>query len=236
MAKPLPFLHFPTRRGILPLLLALAVLWAGVVPARAQSALPYGGLLSFSVFRGSSPIGEHRFAFEQVGDQMHVRINVELQVKLGFVTVFRYVHENHEVWEDGKLIAITTKTNDDGKPFEVRARRIGNVFEIQTLAGRSTLPADILPSSYWHPDTPNHKRFLDTQRGILLNLDFAPGGTETVTISDGQRIPARRYDVTGDLNVTAWYAQNGGAWGKLSFPARGSEIEYVMAAGTPTVP
>ena len=47
---------------------------------------------------------------------------------------------------------------------------------------------------------------------------------------------ARRYDVTGDLKVTAWYAQNGGAWGKLSFPARGSEIEYVMAAGEPRVP
>ena len=89
MAKPFPLAHFPSRRGILPLLLALAVLCAGVMPVHAQSGLPYGGLLSFSVFRGSSPIGEHRFAFEQVGDQLHVRINVELQVKLGFVTVFR---------------------------------------------------------------------------------------------------------------------------------------------------
>lgn len=235
MTKPFVSAALRARRWAVPLVMALFVATAGL-PAQAQSTLPYGGLLSFSVFRGASPIGEHRFAFEQVGNQLHVRINVELQVKLGFITVFRYSHENHEIWEDGKLVAIDTKTNDDGKPFEVNARRVGTALEVQTLAGRATLPGDLMPSSYWHPDSPKHTQFLDTQRGIVLNLDFAPGGTEVVTISDGRRIPARRYDVTGDLKVTAWYAQNGGAWGKLSFPARGSEIEYVMAAGEPRVP
>lgn len=225
--------HVLQRAAAAALALGMPVLPAA--RARAQAGLPYGGQLVFAVFRGGSQIGEHRYRFERRGNQLHVQIEVELQVKIGPITVFRYGHRNHEVWENDQLVAIETRTNDDGKPFEVKGRVTGSGFEVLGMNGTAAFPRSIMPSSYWHPASPKRSAFLDTQRGIPLDLNFAAGEREGVAVTDGQVVGARRHEVTGDLKVTAWYADSG-AWAKLAFPARGSQIEYVMAVGTPVVP
>jgi hypothetical protein len=50
---------------------------------------------------------------------------------------------------------------------------------------------------------------------------------------DGRTLPARVYDVSGDLNMRLWYGVDG-RWLKLRFVARGSEIEYVLRQSSVT--
>ena len=203
---------------------------AFLLAAPAMSMEPYDGKLAFDVMRGDKPIGRHVLTFREVGDETHVDIEVSLQVKIGFLTVFRYDHTNREVWRDGQLVSVTTDTDDNGKPFEVRAQNKGDGFHVQTLAEESVLPNAVIPTSYWNPEILKNLRWFDTQRGILLEVDLEEGDIEPVVLANGQSIEAQRFEVTGDLNITVWYTREG-EWVKLAFPARGADIEYVLTDG-----
>jgi hypothetical protein len=198
-----------------------------------MSKTPYEGKLAFDVMRGGTLIGRHIMIFRQVDDETHVDIEVSLQVKIGFLTVFRYGHTNHEVWRGGRLVSVTTDTDDNGKPFVVRAEKRADGFHVQTLAEESVLTAAIIPTSYWNPQILKNLSWFDTQRGILLEIDLEEGDIEPVVIANGQSIEAQRYDVTGDLNQTVWYTPEG-EWVKLAFAARGADIEYILTAGHPS--
>ncbi|NQV78987.1 MAG: hypothetical protein HQ495_00445, partial [Alphaproteobacteria bacterium] len=166
-----------------------------------------------------------------IGDETHVDIDIELAVKIGFVTVFRYQHTNREVWRGGKLVSVSTETDDNGKPFEVRATSQADGLHTKTLADdEQILPSTAIPTSYWNPAILQNRQWLDTQRGIMLDVDVQQTGLEPVTLADGRSVEAERYEVTGDLNITVWYTPRG-EWVKLAFPARGADIEYVMTQG-----
>ena len=211
--------------------LGAALLIIGMLVAGpAMSMQPYDGRLAFEVLRGDKPIGTHTLTFREVGDETHVEIDVNLVVKIGFLTVFRYDHKNREVWRNGKLVSVTTDTDDNGKPFEVRAANTGDGFHVKTLKEQSVLPTTVIPTSYWNPSILKNLSWFDTQRGILLDVDLIPGEVESVKLANGQSIEAQRYEVTGDLNITVWYTPEG-EWVKLAFPARGADIEYVLTEG-----
>ena len=215
-------------------LLGATVLIAGIflLASPAMSKKPYEGKLAFDIMRGDKLIGRHIITFRDVDDEIHVDIEVSLQVKIGFLTVFRYGHTNREVWRGGRLVSVTTDTDDNGKLFEVRAERRVDGFHVQTLAEESVLATTIIPTSYWNSEILKNLHWFDTQRGIVLEIDMEEGDIEPVNLANGQSIEARRYDVTGDLNQTVWYTPEG-EWVKLAFLARGADIEYVLTDGYP---
>ncbi|MFN6942093.1 MAG: DUF6134 family protein, partial [Parvibaculum sp.] len=86
--------------------------------------------LSFRVERGGTPIGTHTINFTQDGGDLHVAIDINLAVSFGPITIFRYAHTNRETWRDGKLVAIETETNDDGRLFSVSARMTDQGLEV----------------------------------------------------------------------------------------------------------
>ena len=211
-------------------LFSASIMVSTIAPAAAETSEPYAGKLAFTVLRGDKPIGTHEITFTEVGDETHVDIDIELAVKIGFLTVFRYTHQNREVWKGGQLVSVSTDTHDDGKEFEVRAAQAKDGLHVRTLADERILPSTAIPTSYWNPEILRNKQWLDTQRGILLDIDVGKVGLETVKLADGRAVEAERYEVTGDLNITVWYTPQG-EWVKLSFPARGSDIEYVLTEG-----
>ncbi len=213
-----------------PIAGALVVVIAALLSQPAVSMEPYDGKLAFDVMRGDKSIGTHVITFREVGDETHVDIDIRLAVKIGFLTVFRYEHKNNEIWRDGRLISVTTDTDDNGKEFALRAQRQPDGFHVKTLVEEDVVPAPIVPTSYWNPVILQDLRWFDTQRGILLDVDVTPGDVELVALANGQSIEAQRYEVSGDLNITVWYTPEG-EWVKLAFPARGADIEYVLTDG-----
>ena len=212
------------------LVAALAIATTAFLSAPAAGMEPYDGKLAFDVVRGDKSIGSHVITFREVGDETHVDIDIKLAVKIGFLTVFRYEHTNREVWRNGRLVSVETDTDDNGKDFAIRALQQPDGFYVKTLADESVLPMPVIPTSYWNPIILEDLRWFDTQRGILLDVDVEAGDLEQVLLANGQSVEARRYEVTGDLNITTWYTPEG-EWVKLAFPARGADIEYVMTDG-----
>lgn len=182
--------------------------------------------ISFRVYRGEGRLGSHRLTFTRSGDDLEVRVEIRLQVKFGPITVFRYEHDNTETWRDGRLVAIRTRTNDDGTDYEVDGEARDQEFAVRSSSGARSFPADIIPTSYWHPQTVERSRMLDTQRGRDLSLQIAEQPDREVRTTDGP-VTAQAYRVTGDLELDLFYNEEGD-WLGTTFTARGEDVTYEL--------
>lgn len=187
--------------------------------------------LAFDVRRGDSSIGRHTVEIRRNGETVAVDIAIDLKVSFAFVTLFEYRHRNREIWRDGRLVCLDSTTDDDGTPYRVTARATEAGLLVDGSAGRFTAPPDIVPTSYWNPETRKQTRLLDTQRGRLLNVAIAPAERAQVGTPTGA-VPARRYRVSGDLRLDLWYTE-AGHWVKTAFEARGATVEYRLREQRP---
>jgi hypothetical protein len=217
------------RLGALSAVIGAAAVTALEVAGPLWAAIPIKEDIAFEVFRDGEPLGHHRVAFRREAEDLHVEIDIQLEVKLAFVTVFRYRHTNHEVWRDGHLVAIETKTDDDGERYWLSGRATEAGIVVEGSGGSFVAPADVMPTSYWNAEMVTKNRLLDTQRGRLIDVEIVPVGAEIVLVA-GQPVDAQRYTVTGDLELDLWYATDG-EWAKISFEARGAEVVYARAEG-----
>mgnify|MGYP006969424961 CR=1 FL=1 len=202
--------------------MALGGAVAAAVPAQGS-----GRRISFDVQRDGTTIGRHEVALRRNGDYLEVDVSIDLAVHLAFIPVFSYRHRNHEVWKDGRLVSLDSETNDDGERFSVTARSQPDGLHVVGSGGAFRVPATIVPTSYWNPLTIDQSRLLDSQHGRILSV-------RSDLVSDGERIdgvPARRYRVTGDLDLDLWYSEKG-EWLKIAFEARGAEVVYARRDGS----
>ncbi len=214
------------RWGVLALVCgALANASPGLATTAGQVAsLRPDALIDFKVMRDGARLGHHRITVQEAGAQKIVEVEIALDVRLAFFTLYEYRHHNREVWEDGKLLSLESTTDDNGDRYEVRARRTHDGILVDGADGRFIAPADVVPTSYWNPRTLQADALLDTQRGTLRDVRVSPMARESVRIGD-RSIPARRYRIAGDLNLDIWYDDRG-EWVKLAFDIFNSRIDY----------
>jgi hypothetical protein len=87
------------------------------------------------------------------------------------------------------------------------------------------LPADTMPTSYWRSDFVRRATIMDSQNGRVLDLQVRPESFEMASAARDE-IPARRYHLSGDIDLTLWYDRDG-RWVKSAFKATdGSQVEY----------
>lgn len=186
------------------------------------------GAIAFRALRDGTPLGTHRVDFRHTGDRLLVEITIQFEVKLLLFPVYRYHHTNHETWQDGRLVAIETRTDDNGEPFQVSGRAGRDAFEVEGTSGRLSLPPDVVPSSYWSEAIGTRGEWLDTQAGRLARSAVKQQPAETVEVG-GRMVQATRYALIGDITCDLWY--HDGGWVKLLFTGQdGSTIDYVRMA------
>jgi hypothetical protein len=198
------------------------LLWP--LPSRAAPAP-----LRFEARRDGEPIGHHRVSFTQQADRLIVDIEINLMVTFAFIPVFRYRHHNREIWTGGRLMALDSRTNDDGMMHRVSARADGGNLLVEGTGGRLTLPGDTLPTSYWNEATVARQAWLNTQDGRLVRSTVEALPPEPI-LAAGRNVEARRYRLAGDIDCELWY--HAGRWSKLRFAAPdGSTIDYLLEPG-----
>ncbi len=200
------------------------LLLGGTLALPLGAAFPTPEQIAFRVTRDGQPLGRHTLDFRQEADGLHVEIDIALEVKFAFLTLFRYRHHNHEIWRDGRLIALESETDDDGETFRVRAKATEDGLRVESAGVSYIAPSGIIPTSYWNPATVAQSRLLDTQTGAIRQVQVMPAAKENVVL-DGRPAPARKYRMSGDLEMDLWYSDSG-SWAKLVFLARGAEVEY----------
>ncbi len=225
---------FPRRISqLIPaVLFATASLVLASLPAasNAQTApsvagQPASGEIVFDVIREDSPMGTHSLRFTPKDDRLTVEIAIDLKVDLGPFTLFRYTHRNREEWQNGRLIAMQSTTDDDGIAQQASVRLTGDRLKIDGTEGRFDLPPDALATTYWHEEMVRRPVLIDSANGGLRKVQVRPLA-ETALPVGGVETRARGYRVTGDLDLEIFYLENG-EWAGLKFRARGSDITYV---------
>lgn len=199
--------------------------------AAPSLAAAYPGVLKFRVERDGTPIGHVMERYQADGDTLRVDVFIAFQVKLAFITVYRYEHRAREIWRDGRLVRLDSITNDDGDAQRVAARAGSGGLVIEGPQGGLTAPADILPSSYWHPRFTEQSRMLDSQKGRILEFDIARVGSERIEAL-GRPVDADRFAMRGDIDLDFWYDSDR-VWQKMAFTIKGGFMEYTRVAPGP---
>lgn len=188
-----------------------------------------GAVIDFTVLRKGKPFGRHVLSFERDDNgELTVTTDVDLQVKFGPITAFKYRLDSVETWIDGQLTALKGTSNSDGRKGKVTATQQGDDLAIESTKFTGTLPLSIIPSSHWNRLQVYQDQMLSTETGEVLDIDVETIGEETVMV-DGQAVPATHYRLTSDLTVDLWYDDQS-RWVKLAFEVRGQDIEYVLNA------
>ena len=215
------------RRAVIRELLA----GGGLLAARPLTAwaatAPAGGQLDFEIRRDGASIGGHRVRFRRSEGRLEVDIDIGIDVSLAFIPLFSYRHRNREVWQDGRLLSLDSETDDDGRRYTVSARAEAGGLRVSGSGGDFLAPADTLPTSYWNPRTVEQTQLLDSQHGKLLAVQSRLLGEER--LEGGE--PARRYRISGDLDLDLWYSATG-EWLKTAFEARGVAVSYARRPGS----
>jgi len=224
-----------------PLTVLMIVASLFLSTAKAEDSTPemsippvQGEEIIFDVYLSrDTPLGAHIVRFEQDGQDLVASVDIDLRVRLGPITVFRYEHDSTERWRDDALFGFTGRTLKDGSVFTVQAASSPIGIDVEgtnreSLAFQSVYPAAILPSSHWRGYRVGEDTVLNTEYGTLMDIRVTYLGEEQIE-ADGGVITASRYRLTGSLTVDLWYDENG-RWAGCAFETRNQTIRYVRRA------
>ena len=144
-------------------------------------------VLDYDILRKGETIGHQHIAFRTDGDRILMHSEIKIEVRLLFVTAFRYEQVRDEVWRGDKMLSLTAVTNDDGKKCDLRVQAEPAGFVAMSGKESWTLPADAVPLSYWHISmVTGAGPLFDTACGKLLSFRAQKVGPEAVTARRAQ--------------------------------------------------
>jgi hypothetical protein len=211
-------------------MLLAAFLAAAAMPARpsvAAQAVPQ--TLDFDIAHEGDVVGHHRVTFRQDGDKLIVHSELKIEVEVLFLTVYRYQQTRDEVWRNGKLVALTSRADDDGTPRDIKGAA-GPDGGIKVTSGKDswTLPAESVPASFWNVSMVTAAGpLVDSLSGKVVQERVIKLGQEMVR-AGGRDIVATHYRLEAQHPRDVWYDASG-RWVKMRAVARdGSFAEWVL--------
>lgn len=180
--------------------------------------------IEFTILMGGDTVGFDRVEFENRGDTLEVIREIEITVSFLMFDAYQYTHRDREVWKDGVLQSMVTRTNDNGEIFTVNAQRTDQGLKVVAGDSRYLTSPDIIPSSYWNRELVNQDRILDTQHGRILEVKIREIGTETFKFPS-RVLSTTSYQIEGELELEIWYDQSD-RWSRLAFEKNGYQFVY----------
>lgn len=168
------------------------------------AAVPGINRLDFTVTREGKVVGHDVIEFDRAGSTLRVKVQTEVAVKVAFITVYRFTHQSEEIWRDDRLESLSSHTDDDGTPHELVVHAEAAKLEIDGDKKHSVASVDIIPASLWNVGIVKSHAILNTLDGSQMTVQVRDLGTESIE-AWGQRVQARHYVLTGDLERELWY-------------------------------
>jgi len=212
-----------------------AVTFALCVPMQASEEL------HFRVLLDDKEIGHHIFRVTDHAGNQTVDIRAEFDVTFFAIPVYSYAHDNREVWKNGCLSEIISRTDDNGKKFLVEGEAKGGLFSVATREMNRQLQSKcVMTFAYWNREFLQQSRLLNAQTGDYLSVNVDFEGTEPLRVGK-DTIPALRYRLRNQekkLDITVWYQKSSGRWLSLeSKVGRGKLIRYLpVSTGDSPIP
>jgi len=162
--------------------------------------------------------------FARAGDDLVVTTRIRIDVRLLFVTIYRFESDGREVWRDGRLVRFETTTNDNGAKATVKAWAMGDKFVIERPDGRLTTNDRIYTTHAWNRALVGSPVLLEPTSGKLYMVGFADGGDVKLAGS-----PARTYAIAGEIEGRLWYAPDG-TWLRMDLVKHGGIVSVTLTS------
>lgn len=185
----------------------MLLLLTGATPVAAQlPPYPPDGTYRYAVEHPTfGNIGSYANTVTHTGNEVAVRTQVDIRVRIAFVTVRHISADRSELWRNGRLTRYRSVTVRDGKTIEVNGEAQAAGFAIQGPLGKAIAPADVFPSNPWWIAMTRAKTVMAAETGRLRPVDFHLVGSEG--IREGERdVTARHFaSGTGADRADLWY-------------------------------
>lgn len=214
----------PVKALILISILALAnPAWADTVSRDWLGGVPENGRLTYEISRKGKPLGFQALDFSRSpAGELIVDVHIEIDFKIGPIPLFRYLHDNREVWKDGKLLSLKSKTYNNGEDVGVDLRLENGRYVGTGTDFADNLDAPLLSTSYFNPNFIRQKAFISSQDGRLLPTEIETLGPEMLSIR-GSEVQATRFRLSGKLQIDIWYS-DAGQWMQTEFVRGGNRL------------
>lgn len=187
----------------------LIVMGAGVcllagrlsAPASAETRL-------FTVQIDGRPAGSFQIAISQTDDRTFTVVG-RANVSTSYLFIkYRYTYDGTELWTQGRLTRLESKTNDNGKQFDVRARAVGDALQVRVNGVEHASQAGVWTTTYWHQPDPKSVHqpvdLLDCDTGKNLHGTLQYVGAQTITLA-GEPQNCPHFRIRGGVQVDVWY-------------------------------
>ena len=179
---------------------------------------------NFNVTVDGNLIGKHQFKKKQEAGLTIVTSNAKFDVKILFVNILKYRHQNREVWEEGCLSKIESTTRSNKKKFKVSGSKHNESFSIDTLAENTIHQGCLYTFAYWNPDFLLQDRLVNSQTGEIEEVTVSKLDTDSNSLT-GYVVNAKE----GPIKV--WYADE--TWiGLESTLKNGRTLRYQIDSQT----
>jgi hypothetical protein len=185
----------------------------------------------FSVYLDDRPIGSHRFSVLEDGPYERVQSEASYEVRVLFVTLFRYQHRATEVWNQGCLRSLESQTRINGRSAQVQSTPLEQSLRIEARddEGSREFVVDECVSTfaYWNRSRLRRTTLINSQTGEPTPASIDLIATEEFVL-DEVAVMAHHYRLTaGDDVVDLWYEADSGAWiGLAATVENGRRLAY----------
>jgi hypothetical protein len=204
-----------------------ALLAAGWPRAGRADALPKD--VRFRVLREGSEIGRHEFRFAPTPDGFTVDSEIELEVKIAFITAFRYAQRGRDLWVGDNLVASDVVTDDDGERTRLEARLEGGALRVEGARGEVWAPLGTMNDiSFWNESIVAVRQLIDSKTGTIDPIRTNGRTSERIVVR-GAEIAATSYAIESSRGRSGriWYDRDG-SWVKARLLTRGETLDYEL--------
>jgi hypothetical protein len=198
--------------------------------AQAQPAAPVPPVpetLKFAINREGSQIGTFTIELTRNGPETLVRLATHIEVKVAFITAYRFEQSGSERWVNSKLVALKSTTDDNGTPYKVEVAPKGTGFVIDANGKTAPADANLFPFTLWNASLIKQTSVLDTKQGTIAKIAVKDAGMDNIPVL-GKKTKAHRYSIKGPFSQEIWYDEKGSLVQSMVVGPDGSEIYYNM--------
>jgi len=222
--------------------------FAGIsaVAALAVSILAVSGVPSYAapqtyLYQVEHPtygnIGTYTNTVFRNGDNVEVRTEVHIAVKVLGIRLFHQDADRTEEWEKGRLVSFQSDTDDNGKKIDVNGKAQDGGFVILSPLGTIAAPPQVHPSNPWGAQVLETDMMMSSKTGKVSPVVVKDTGEVTATF-DGRTMRVHQWFIDDDKHQVVWIDDRGVV---VAFQTQeeGKPINFVLknetvSADTPT--
>lgn len=191
----------------LPFVLGTFVTACSILSGTAARADGNVTTLNFAVTRNGEQIGSTAVKLRRSGDQTIAETATNIQVKIAFITVYRYEQRLTEHWSGGKLEAMSAVTDDNGSVHRVSATRSGDKLSVNADGKVSQVDPAMVPANLWNAALVRMRAALDPKDGSVMPVSVVDRGNEQLVVQ-GRALTAHRYSIRTTIPQEVWYDEH----------------------------